>query len=92
MSQNLYVGNLSYDTTEDDLRTAFAPHGVVLSAQVVTDRETGKPRGFGFVEMSNGGPDAIKALNLSELHGRNITVNEARPRTEGSRRGPSRRY
>lgn len=85
MSQNLYVGNLSYQTTADDLRTAFAPHGVVLSSQIVIDRETGKPRGFAFVEMSSGGPDAIKALNLSELHGRTITVNEARTKDSGRR-------
>jgi RNA recognition motif-containing protein len=85
MSKNLYVGNLSYDTTSDDLRDAFAQYGSVTSAQVVTDRDTGRSRGFGFVEMANGGPEAIKALDGSELQGRTITVNEARPRED--RRG-----
>jgi RNA recognition motif-containing protein len=85
MSKNLYVGNLSYDTTSDDLRDAFAQYGSVTSAQVVTDRDTGRSRGFGFVEMANGAPEAIKALDGSELEGRTITVNEARPRED--RRG-----
>jgi RNA recognition motif-containing protein len=85
MSKNLYVGNLSYDTTSDDLRDAFAQYGSVTSAQVVTDRDTGRSRGFGFVEMANGAPEAIKALDGSELQGRTITVNEARPRED--RRG-----
>jgi RNA recognition motif-containing protein len=85
MSKNLYVGNLSFDTTSDDLRDAFAQYGTVTSAQVVSDRETGRSRGFGFVEMASGAPEAIKALDGSELQGRTITVNEARPREE--RRG-----
>ncbi|MBW3541907.1 MAG: RNA-binding protein [Planctomycetes bacterium] len=85
MSKNLYVGNLSFSTTSDDLREAFSQYGTVTSAQVITDRETGRSRGFGFVEMSDGSEAAIEALNLSELQGRNITVNEARPREE--RRG-----
>ena len=85
MSKNLYVGNLSYQTTSDDLREMFAQYGTVTSAQVVMDRETGRSRGFGFVEMSDGGEAAIEALNGSDVQGRTLTVNEARPREE--RRG-----
>jgi len=94
MSKNLYVGNLSYDTTNDSLRAAFEEFGTVTDAKVITDRETGRSRGFGFVEMSDGGEEAIAALNGKELDGRTIVVNEARPRTErggggggGGRRG-----
>ena len=86
MSKKLYVGNLSFNTTSDDLREAFSPHGNVASATVVTDRETGRARGFGFVEMSDGGDAAIQALNGTELQGRALTVNEARPRPERSGR------
>jgi RNA recognition motif-containing protein len=82
MSKKLYVGNLSFDTTSDDLRRAFSQHGAVTSAEVVTDRETGRSRGFGFVEMSDGAAEAIKLLDLTELQGRKITVNEARPRED----------
>jgi RNA recognition motif-containing protein len=82
MSKNIYVGNLSFSTTADDLREAFGQHGTVTSAQVVMDRETGRSRGFGFVEMSDGGDAAIQALNGTEFQGRTLTVNEARPRTE----------
>jgi RNA recognition motif-containing protein len=88
MSKKIYVGNLSYDTTSDDLRRAFSEHGSVTSAEVMVDRQTGRSRGFGFVEMSDGGVDAIKSLDLTELQGRKITVNEARPREErGGNRG-----
>jgi RNA recognition motif-containing protein len=86
MSKKLYVGNLSFNTTSDDLREAFSPHGNVASATVVTDRETGRARGFGFVEMSDGGDAAIQALHGTELQGRALTVNEARPRPERSGR------
>lgn len=82
MGKNLYVGNLSYQTTSDDLREAFEEFGEVTSAQVIMDRETGRSRGFGFVEMSSGAESAVSALNGTELHGRTITVNEARPREE----------
>ena len=82
MSKKLYVGNLSFDTSSNDLREAFEQHGTVNSADVVSDRDTGRSRGFGFVEMSNGAEEAIKALDLSELQGRKITVNEARPRED----------
>lgn len=97
MSKNLYVGNLSFDTTNDDLRRAFEAYGTVTSASVIADRETGRSRGFGFVEMSAGAEQAVEALNGTELQGRTITVNEARPRTEGRgagdrRGGGSRRW
>jgi cold-inducible RNA-binding protein len=85
--KNIYVGNLSYDATEDELRQAFEAHGQVSSVKVISDRETGRPRGFAFVEMPNDAEAdaAIQALNLQEIAGRAVTVNEARPRTE--RRG-----
>ncbi len=81
---NIYVGNLSYDATEDDLRQAFEAHGEVSSVAIIRDRATGKSRGFGFVEMPDNGQAqaAIKALNLYEVRGRAITVNEARPKAE----------
>jgi RNA recognition motif-containing protein len=85
MSKNLYVGNLSFNVTADSLREAFEQFGTVKSAAIVSDRETGRSRGFGFVEMENGGDDAIAGLNGKEFEGRTLTVNEARPRTE--RRG-----
>lgn len=89
MSKKLYVGNLSLETTSEDLRQAFSQHGSVTSAEVMVDRQTGRSRGFGFVEMAAGAEEAIKSLDLTELQGRNITVNEARPREDrgGSRRG-----
>lgn len=85
MTKNLYVGNLSFSTTSDDLRETFSQYGSVKSAQVVMDRETGRSRGFGFVEMTDGAEAAIEALNGADLGGRTITVNEARPRED--RRG-----
>ena len=80
---NLYVGNLSFDTSEDALMQAFAAHGTVTSARVITDRDTGRSRGFGFVEMEDAeaARQAISALNNQELDGRSLNVNEARPRT-----------
>ena len=84
MGKNLYVGNLAYGVTSEILRDAFAQYGNVTSASVITDRETGRSRGFGFVEMSDGAEAAIEALNDQELEGRRISVNEARPRTERS--------
>jgi RNA recognition motif-containing protein len=86
----LYVGNLSYDTTDSDLQQLFAEHGTVHSAQVVMDRDSGRSRGFGFVEMSNDeeAQAAIGALNGKEVNGRALTVNEARPREDrGGRSG-----
>lgn len=85
MAKNLYVGNLAYGTTSDDLRGLFEQYGTVNSSQVIMDRETGRSRGFGFVEMADGAEQAIEALNGTELQGRTITVNEARPRDD--RRG-----
>jgi len=85
MSKNLYVGNLAFSVSSDDLREAFEKFGTVLSASVVSDRETGRSRGFGFVEMADGGDAAITGMNGTELQGRTLTVNEARPREE--RRG-----
>jgi RNA recognition motif-containing protein len=82
MSKNLYVGNLPFSTTADDLREAFGQFGSVTRAQVVEDRETGRSRGFGFVEMSEGGEAAIENLNGAMFQGRTLTVNEARPREE----------
>jgi RNA recognition motif-containing protein len=83
---NIYVGNLSYDTTEDDLRIAFERFGQVTSATLIKDKYTGKSRGFGFVEMPSNeeAQAAIQGLNGTELTGRTLTVNEARPRDEGS--------
>jgi len=80
--KNIYVGNLSFQTTEQDLEAAFAAYGQVERAQLVKDRDTGKSRGFGFVEMADdaGADRAIEALNGSQLDGRSLTVNEARPR------------
>ncbi len=85
---SIYVGNLSYTTTEDALREAFSQHGTVSSVNIVKDRETGRPRGFAFVEMPDGheAANAIKLLNLSEIDGRSVTVNEARPKTERPQR------
>lgn len=79
---NIFVGNLSFETRDDGLREAFSQYGAVDSAQVVMDRESGRSRGFGFVEMPDSGEAtrAIQALNESELNGRALTVNEAKPR------------
>jgi RNA recognition motif-containing protein len=87
VSKKLYVGNLSFDTTSDDLSKLFGQHGTVTSAQIVTDRETGRSRGFAFVEMSDGAEAAIQALNMSQFQGRNLTVNEAKPREDRPRGG-----
>ena len=97
---NIYVGNLSYNATEDDLRQAFAQFGDVASVSVIKDRETGRPRGFAFVEMPDEAQakEAIENVNNTEVAGRRITVNEARPREDhgggGGRRGDGggRRY
>jgi RNA recognition motif-containing protein len=85
----LYVGNLSFQTSSDDLQQLFAQAGTVESASVVEDRETGRSRGFGFVEMSSAeeGAKAIEQFNGKEFNGRNLTVNEARPREDRGGRG-----
>ncbi|HPO93456.1 MAG TPA: RNA-binding protein [Phycisphaerales bacterium] len=80
----LYVGNLSFSTSEAQLRDLFAQHGTVTSASLVMDRDTGRPRGFGFVEMDDAGAQAaIAALNGKNIDGRDLTVNEARPKAAG---------
>jgi RNA recognition motif-containing protein len=86
MNTKLFVGNLSFNTTENDLQDAFAAHGTVTEANLMTDRATGRPRGFGFITMSSPqeAQEAIHALNGANLDGRNLTVNEARPREERS--------
>ncbi len=92
MGKKLYVGNLSYDVNDADLSQLFAEHGTVESANVITDRMTGRGKGFGFVEMSTEeeAQAAITALNGKEHSGRALTVNEARPRPEGGGRGGDR--
>ena len=97
MGKKVYVGNLSYEATDSDLQNLFGPHGTVQSAQVITDRDTGRSKGFGFVEMDSGeqAQAAITALNGREVNGRALTVNEARPREERNGRGGvggTRRY
>ena len=88
MSKKLYIGNLPFTTTEDELRAVFERHGSVDSVSVITDRETGRARGFAFVEMSepNSAQDAIRALDGTQFGGRSITVNEAKARAGGSGR------
>lgn len=85
MNKKLYIGNLPFTTTEDELRSVFERHGSVDSVAVITDRETGRARGFAFVEMSeqSSAQDAIKALDGTQLGGRSITVNEAQARAGG---------
>src|ERR1700753_2106280 len=87
MPKKLYVGNISFQTTSDDLVASFSQSGAVLGAQIVADRETGRSRGFAFVEMHDGGDEAIAALNGAQLGGRPLTVNEAKPREERPRTG-----
>jgi cold-inducible RNA-binding protein len=87
VSKNLYVGNMAFSTTEETLRQAFEQHGTVTKVQLIMDRETGRPRGFAFVEMSEGGDAAMAALNGAMLDGRALTVNEAKPREGGGGRG-----
>lgn len=82
--KNIFVGNLGFSATEDAVRTIFAAHGNVDRVNIVTDRDTGQARGFGFVEMSDdaAGDRAIAALNGTDLEGRTLTINEARPRAD----------
>ena len=91
MEKRLYVGNLPFDTTEDDLHQLFSAHGQIVSAKLITDMETGRSRGFGFVEMSSEdeAKAAIEKMNKAKVGERELTVNEARPRPEksGSRGG-----
>ena len=87
---NIYVGNLPYSATEDDLRDAFSEFGEVSSVNIITDKYSGQSKGFGFVEMSNDSEadKAIEALNETSLKGRNIRVNQAKPREERPQRRP----
>ena len=77
---NIYVGNISWGLTDQDLENVFAEYGAVDSAKIITDRATGRSRGFGFVEMSDGAEAAIEALNGTEVDGRELVVNESRPK------------
>ena len=77
---NIYVGNISWGLEDQDLEEVFAEHGTVTSAKIITDRATGRSRGFGFVEMSDGAEAAIEALNGTEVDGRELVVNESRPK------------
>lgn len=89
MSKRIYVGNLPFSASDEEIRTLFGEHGTVESVHLVTDRDTGRPRGFGFVEMSSGGDEAIQALHQKEMGGRSLNVNEARPRNERAPRSRS---
>ena len=94
MGKKLYVGNLTYNVTDAELEQMFAPHGAVQSAQVILDRDTGRSKGFGFVEMSDAAQAqaAVTALNGREVDGRALTVNDARPRVDrGGAGGPGTR-
>jgi RNA recognition motif-containing protein len=86
---SIYVGNLSYDVTQDDLTSVFAEYGTVKRVQIPTDRETGRPRGFGFVEMETDAEEdaAIEALDGAEWMGRSLRVNKAKPREDNRRSG-----
>src|SRR3954447_5213596 len=86
-SKNLYVGNLPFGTNEADLHQLFGQYGTVTKAQVISDRETGRSRGFGFVEMSDGADAAVSAVDGAEYQGRRLTVNEAKPREDRPRGG-----
>lgn len=87
MTKKLYVGNLPFDTMADELREMFTPYGRVISATIVSDRETGQSRGFAFVEMAEGAEEAISSLHQAQFGGRSLTVNEAKPREDRPRNG-----
>ena len=93
MNTKLFVGNLSFNTTENDLNDAFAAHGTVTETNLMMDRATGRPRGFGFITMSSAeeAQKAVEAMNGKDLDGRALTVNVARPRAEGGGGGGGRR-
>ena len=94
MAKKLYVGNLPFSATEDDIRAAFEQHGAVASVNIITDRETGRPRGFAFVEMeeANAAEDAVRAMDGQDFGGRNIRVNEAHDRRGGGGGGGGPRH
>ncbi len=87
MSKKIYVGNLPFSASDDEVRAMFSEYGEVESVALITDRDTGRPRGFGFVEMASGADAAIQALHQTDMGGRTLNVNEARPRTERPRGG-----
>ena len=89
---NIYIGNMSYETTEDQLREAFAAFGEVSTVNIISDKYSGKPKGFGFVEMpeKEAATNAISSLNGQDLNGRALNVNEAKPRTSGGGGGGNR--
>ncbi len=82
MSKKIYVGNLPFSASDEEIGAMFGEFGTVETVSLITDRDTGRPRGFGFVEMSNGADEAIEALHHKEMGGRSLNINEARPRTE----------
>jgi cold-inducible RNA-binding protein len=90
MKKKLYVGNLSFETTETELKELFAQAGQVETVRIITDRDTGRSKGFGFIEMQDGGDKAIAQMNGKDFNGRALTVNEARPMA--SRGGDFKRY
>ena len=93
MTKKIYVGNLPFSASEDEIRNLFATHGNVVSVTLITDRETGRPRGFGFVEMDDSAAQAaIDAINGTDFNGRTLNVNEARERKGGGGRPPRRDY
>jgi RNA recognition motif-containing protein len=92
MAKKLYVGNLPFDATEEDIRETFSQYGNVTSVALITDRDTGAPRGFGFVEMEDGAEEAISALDNTDMNGRKIRVNEARPKEDRGGGGRRQRW
>ena len=88
MSTSIYIGNLPFSATAEIIRDLFSAYGAVESVKLITDRETGRLRGFGFVEMASGANEAIAALHEKDLDGRNLTVNLAKPRQERPRQSP----
>jgi cold-inducible RNA-binding protein len=92
MKKKLYVGNLSFQTTETELKDLFAQSGPVETVHIITDRDTGRSKGFGFVEMEEGADHAIAQLNGKDFNGRALTVNEAKPKASGDSRGRFGRY
>ena len=91
---NIYIGNLSYDTTEDQLRQAFAGYGEVSTVNIITDRESGRPKGFAFIEMptKNEATAAISGLNGQDLNGRSLNIDEAKPRADSGNRSGGNGY
>ena len=85
MATRIYVGNLPFSASDEEVREIFEPFGTVNSVSLITDRETGRPRGFGFVEMADGAEEAISKLDQSDMGGRTLNVNEARPRPDRRR-------